>query len=265
MGPTPRSAPSARSGPRPLPAVAAFVLAAIVAITGCASTPGDPLEPVNRRIHTFNETVDRTIARPVAEAYDEYTPRPVNRGVSNFFSNLDDVVVLVNSTAQLRGDDAAATFYRLVLNTTVGLFGLFDPADATGQPKRRADFGQTLARYGTPSGPYLVLPFLGPSNMRDAPSRYVDARLNPQYQLDDVSLRYQLTLLDAVDTRASLLGASFMFEAAATDSYAFMRDAWSARRADRVYHGDPPPGAVPGYEDDDFDPFDDEGDEDLFD
>ncbi len=263
MGPFPSRARPVRSNCRLL--LVAGLLAAIAALTGCASTPGDPLEPVNRRIHTFNETVDRTIARPVAEAYDEYTPRPVNRGVSNFFSNLNDVVVLVNTSAQLRGGDAVATFYRLILNTTVGVFGVFDVAEATGQPKRRADFGQTLARYGTPAGPYLVLPFLGPSNFRDAPARYVDGRLNPLYQIDDVSLRYQLTLVDAIDTRASLLGAGLMFETAATDSYAFMRDAWSARRADRVHHGDPPPGAVPGYEDGDFDPFDDEDDEDLFD
>lgn len=262
-----RSHPTSRTHLAAHRVLTLVLIALAVTATGCASTtPGDPLEPMNRRIHTFNETLDRTVLRPVAEAYDENTPRVVNRSVSNFFANLDDVTVLVNTTAQARGGDAAATLYRLVINTTVGLAGLVDVGAVTGQPKREADFGQTLGSYGVRAGPYLVIPLLGPSNFRDAPSRYVDGRTNPQYYVEPVGYRYALTAIDVVDTRASLLGASFMFEAAATDSYSFMRDAWSSRRANFVHDGDPPPGEVPGrVEDDDFDPFDDEGDDDLFD
>ncbi len=243
------------------------LLGLAIALTGCASTtPGDPLEPMNRQIHTFNETVDRTVLRPVAQAYDDNAPRVVNRGVSNFFNNLNDFTVLVNTTAQGRGGDAAGTFYRVIINTTVGLGGLVDVGAVTGQRKRQADFGQTLGKYGVRAGPYLVIPFLGPSNFRDAPARYVDFRTNPQYYTDIVKYPYTLTVLDVIDTRASLLGASFMFEQAdATDPYAFMRDAWSQRRANFVHDGNPPPGEVPGEADDDFDPFDDEGDDDLFD
>lgn len=254
-----------RTGPGARTLAPALVLAAAIAATACSTTPGDPLEPMNRRVHAFNEGFDRVIARPVATGYRNVTPRPVSRGVSNFFGNLDDVVVLVNSAAQLKGGDTAATAYRLILNTTVGLYGLIDVAEITGQRKRNEDFGQTLGAWGVPSGPYLVLPLLGPSNFRDAPARYVDGRTNPMYRIDDVRTRYGLTVLRAIDTRAALLGASDLFETAATDRYAYMRDAWSTRRANRVHDGNPPPGAVPDYEDEDFDPFDDEGDEDLFD
>lgn len=246
-------------------AVAAFIIATAMSATACSTTPGDPLEPMNRKVHAFNDTLDRNVARPVARGYERVTPRPVSRGVSNFFSNLDDVGVLVNSAAQLKGRDTAATGYRLIINTTLGLFGIIDIASATGQPKVNEDFGQTLGAWGVPAGPYLVIPFLGPSNFRDAPSRYVDARLNPMYQLDDVRTRYWLTALDAVDSRAALLGASNLFDTAATDPYAFMRDAWSRRRANEVHDGTPPAGSLPGYQDDDFDPFDDAGDDDLFD
>jgi len=262
----PQCSARSRSKPGPWCPVAVLLLGVTLVFGGCASTPGDPLEPVNRKVHAFNESFDRRVARPVAEAYDNVTPRPVNRSVTNFFNNLDDVTVFVNSGLQLKGGDMAATGYRLMINTTAGIFGLFDVAAATGQRKRNEDFGQTLGYWGVPAGPYLVIPFLGPSNFRDAPSLYVDVRTNPSYHLDEIQRHsYFLVALYAVDTRASLLGASDLFDTAATDSYSFMRDAWSRRRANQVHDGDPPDSAIPGYEDDDFDPFDDEGDEDLFD
>lgn len=244
----------------------AFLLATAALVAGCSSTPGDPFEPVNRQVFQFNETADRYVLRPVAEGYQEVTPRPVNVGVSNFFSNLDDVTVLVNTLAQLRFHDAAATTYRLMINSTFGLLGVIDIATPSGQPKREADFGQTLGRWGVREGPFLMLPLLGPSNLRDAPARYVDGQIDPLDDHVQWETRLLLTGIQVVDQRASLLGASDLFNTAATDPYAFMRDAWSSRRARDVYRGDPPPGAIPGNDpDDDFDPFSDEGDEDLFD
>lgn len=243
-----------------------FILALTVGVltAGCASTPGDPLEPINRRIHTFNEAVDRTLLRPAAEGYSAVTPRPVSRSVTNFFSNLDDVIVLANSALQLKGRDTVATAYRLVFNTTIGVGGLFDVAGALGEPKLNEDFGQTLGSWGVPAGPYLVLPLLGPSTLRDAPALVVDWEVDPRRLITHSETRYGLLGLYAVDARAGLLGASDLFDTAATDPYAFMRDAWLSRRAQQVYDGDPPPGTVPGYQDDDFDPFDDD-DDDLFD
>ncbi len=261
----------------------AAILLAGMLLTGCASTrgpdsgpgderqatPGDPLESINRPIHNFNQAFDRHVAAPVARGYQAITPEPVDHGVSNFFSNLDDVSVLVNSVLQLKGRKAAATTLRLTLNTTFGLFGLFDVAGGLGIPKEDEDFGQTLGHWGVGSGPYVVLPVLGPSSLRDAPGRAVDASYWPLNDLTAGTEEYYAALLlYGIDTRAGLLGTTDVLDTAALDSYSYTRDAWLRRRANQVFDGTPPPEALPdaGSEGDDgFDPFSDEGDENLFD
>lgn len=243
----------------PALAIVCTLLAACAATGRQSSAPGDPLEPLNRRVHAFNEAFDRSVARPVALGYRRVTPRPVNRGVTNFFNNLDDVGVLLNSALQLKGRKTAATTFRLAINTTIGLYGLIDVAGAVGVPKENEDFGQTLGHWGMGTGPYLVIPFLGPSTLRDGSGDVVDAQYDPLLHVDDRDTRYALIALNAIDIRAGLLGATDVLDTAAVDPYTFRREAWLRRRANQVYDGDPPPGAVPGDEaDDDFDPFADE-------
>lgn len=248
----------------PALAIACTLLAACASTPRQGGTPGDPLEPLNRRVHAFNDAFDRGIARPLARGYERVTPGPVDRGVTNFFNNLDDVSVLLNSTLQLKGRKAAATTFRLAFNTTVGLLGLIDVAGAVGVPKENEDFGQTLGYWGLGPGPYLVVPFLGPSTLRDGTGDIADAQYDPLIQLDDRDTRYALIALYAIDARAGLLGATDVLDTAAVDAYAFQRDAWLRRRANLVHDGEPPPEALPGdAPDDDFDPFADE-EEELF-
>ena len=242
-------------------------------IAGCAATPDDgagvhdPFEPVNRRVHAFNDGFDRAVARPVARAYDEVVPGTVSQGVTNFFNNLDDVGVLINSILQLKPGATILTANRLVINSTIGLYGLIDVAGLMGADKADEDFGQTLGRWGLGRGPYLVLPFLGPSNLRDTGGLVVDSQYDPVGEIEPTRDRYGAIVLNAVDTRASLLGATDVLDTAAVDPYVFTREAYTRRRARLVHDGEPPPEALPGgstgTSDDDFDPFGDE-DEDLF-
>lgn len=232
-----------------------------LALSGCASVPGppvehDPWEGYNRSMYQFNDAVDRNLLKPVAEVYDDLVPNLIKRGISNFFSNLDDLIVTFNDLLQGKGTQAVHDGLRFTLNTTVGIYGLFDVAGAIGMEKNAEDFGQTLGRWGVPSGPYLVLPFLGPSTLRDGPALVVDAQVDPTYEIerrygDDAF--YGAVAVRVVDTRARLLGASSLLETAALDPYAYFRDAWLARRRNMVYDGNPPslPGADP------LDPLDD--------
>ncbi len=227
-----------------------------------ASTPGDPLEPLNRRIYSFNRSFDQNIAEPIARGYKAVTPEPVDNAVTNFFNNLNDVSVLANSALQLKGRKAAATTLRLALNTTLGVLGLLDVAGAVGIHKENEDFGQTLGYWGLGSGPYLVLPVLGPSTLRDAPARAVDAYyFDPMDEIitgDDAY--YGAYALYAVDARADLLGTTRIVDTAAVDPYAYTRDAWLQRRGAQVRDGQPPPPSSAPPDDDGFDPFSDEDD-----
>lgn len=230
-----------------------------------ASTPGDPLEPLNRQIYGFNRSFDRNIGEPVARGYRAITPEPVDNAVTNFFNNLDDVSVLANSAFQLKGRKAAATTLRLALNTTLGVFGLIDIAGAAGIHKEDEDFGQTLGYWGVGSGPYLVLPVLGPSSMRDGPARVVDSYyFDP---MDEIATsdeaEYGALALYAIDTRADLLGTTRIVDTAALDPYAYTRDAWLQRRAAQVHDGQPPAPSTAPQGEESFDPFSDE-DDDLF-
>lgn len=218
--------------------------AALAVLCGCASpakrVPSDPLEPLNRAVYRFNDVADRYAVKPVAKVYDTIVPGPLKQGVRNFFSNLDDVVVVVNDLLQGRPDNFAHDSVRLVSNTVFGVLGIFDVASMRGIPKRSEDFGQTLAVWGVPSGPYLVLPFLGPSTLRDGPAKFVDATIDPVWQISNVPERNVTVGVRLVDTRASLLPAERLLEQASVDRYSFLRDAYLQRRINLIHDGNPP-------------------------
>ncbi len=227
-------------------------------ISGCATVEGtrdksDPFESYNRAVFEFNDGFDRHVLMPVAEGYDAVMPNQVNNSISNFFSHLDDVVVIINDILQLKPDQTLSDIGRFTFNTTFGLLGLFDVASHMGLPKHNEDFGQTLGRWGVGSGPYLILPILGPSTMRDGPSLLADWQIDPIAQIEDTPSRWATLGLKAVDTRAGLLRASRILDTAALDRYVFMRDAYLQQRKSRVYDGNPPQSEL-----DEFDPFADE-------
>jgi len=214
--------------------------------TGCTTldgpaNPDDPFESFNRSMYSFNETLDEYAMKPIAQGYQAVTPDAVDSGITNFFSNLGDVLVLINELLQLKIEDAIATSARIVFNSTFGLFGLIDIATDFGLPKHEEDFGQTLGYWGVDSGPYLVLPFFGPSSIRDGIGLAADfTELDLVY--DDMSAKdtYSLLALKYVDKRADLLKAKDIVDETAPDPYAFIRDAWVQRRLNQVYDGNPP-------------------------
>ncbi len=225
-----------------------LLLTLTVSITtiSCASVNGpspdhDPFESYNRAMFAFNDTIDENVLKPVAAAYKDYMPTPVQSGVSNFFSNLGDILVVLNDLLQGKFAQATSDTFRFVVNSTVGLFGLFDVATHLDLPKHNEDFGQTLGAWGVSDGPYLVLPFLGASSLRDTAGLLVDAQADPIYNIPDQEARYATLALKAVDTRADLLGASKVLDKAAFDRYAFMRDAYLQHRNYLVHDGNPPP------------------------
>lgn len=212
-------------------------------LSGCATPYNrkDPLEPFNRAMFSFNEAVDGAILKPVAKGYKAVTPEPIEMMVGNFFSNIDDVVVMINDLLQFKFIEALSDGGRVLVNSTIGLFGVVDVASPIGLEKRNEDFGQTLGRYGIASGPYLVLPFLGPSSVRDAVGRVVDIKAtDPLSRIDHIPTRNQALALKFTDARARLLDAEKTLEDAALDKYEFMRDAYLQRRRNLVYDGDPP-------------------------
>lgn len=210
---------------------------------GCASTgnPQDPLEPINRGIYHFNDGVDKTLLKPAAEIYRGVLPQFVRTGVSNFFSNINDVLIALNNLLQGKIQDAVSDAGRVVVNTTAGILGVIDVATEIGLEKHDEDFGQTLGRWGFGDGPYLVLPFFGPSNLRDALARLVDYRIDPITYVDPSRDRNQLWLARIINRRAELLDTSKILETAALDPYEFLRDAYLQRRRNLVYDGSPPP------------------------
>lgn len=216
---------------------------ALLLLGGCASNgdPRDPLEPLNRSIHAFNETVDRVAMKPLAEAYRAVAPQFVETGVRNVFSNLGDVGVLANDLLQFKGADAVSDFMRLAFNSTFGLFGLLDVASEMGLRKHEEDFGQTLGKWGVTDSPYLVLPFFGPSTFRDTVGLAVDNNyLDPLRRVDDVGIRNRSAFARIVSRRADLLEAKAAVDAAALDGYEFTRDIYLERRRAQVYDGRPP-------------------------
>lgn len=226
---------------RPITLVVAIVA---LALSGCASfraaAPGDPLEPVNRGIHSFNSTFDHYLFRPIAKGYDAVTPTPVKQGVSNVFQNMADAQSAVNSALQGKAAKAGDDLGRVIINTTLGLGGLFDHASAMGIERGNEDFGQTLGHWGIGPGPYLVLPFLGPSSVRDFGGRLVDSQIDPVGAVSSVRVRNALQGLRVVDTRVSLFPFDQLLAQAALDRYTFTRSAYLQRRESLVLDGKRP-------------------------
>ena len=221
----------------------AGLLVAASLLAGCASSgnPRDPLEPINRAVFGFNDGFDQVIAKPVAEGYRSAVPSFARTGVTNFFSNLEDLWIAVNDLLQGKPGKGLDAWTRVFINTTVGVFGLYDVAGDIGLDKQNEDFGQTLGRWGMGSGPYIVLPFLGPSTLRDAISYgLVDVKADWVTQHHYVPERNTMYLTRAVSHRANLLDASRVVEEAALDKYTFTRDAYLQRRQSLVYDGNPP-------------------------
>ena len=225
-------------------------IAAVLGLSACATgegaNPKDPIEPVNRVVYQFNDTVDRAVLKPVAQGYRAVLPDPVRTGVNNFFSNLRDPWTAVNQILQGKVEAGATDLMRFVTNTTFGIAGIFDVASEGGMTKHNEDFGQTLGVWGLDTGPYLVLPLFGPSNVRDGVGTIVDGVAYLPWRgpellgVDDyVAWRNSLTALDFINTRANLLDASNIMEEAALDRYSFVRDAYLQRRATQVNDGRP--------------------------
>ena len=205
--------------------------------TGPNANPKDPLEPMNRRIASFNDVLDDNLLKPVATGYRDYTPQPVQTGVSNFFRNLSDVWSTVNNGLQLKGRETAESCLRVVVNTVFGIYGLFDVATEIGLQRHPEDFGQTLGYWGVPSGPYVVLPLLGPSTLRDGASLPVDTKGNLVRHIEEVPTRNTLTVVNLVDKRAHLLKTTDQLDTMAIDKYSFMRDAYIQRRQYQINEG----------------------------
>jgi phospholipid-binding lipoprotein MlaA len=217
------------------------VLVAVLA-SGCAAgrDPRDPWEPVNRVTYEVNETVDKTIVKPVAIGYRLVVPGPIRVWVFNFFSNLNDVVVLANDLLQFKLVQARDDAARLFINTTWGLLGINDIASLVGLEKHNEDLGQTFGVWGAEPGPYFVIPLLGPSTVRDTAGLVGDAFINPLFDPSDIGTRNVLVALRVVSGRAELLDAEKIIEEAAIDQYAFIRDAYLQRRLNLIHDGQPP-------------------------
>jgi phospholipid-binding lipoprotein MlaA len=211
---------------------------ALALLQGCATGPGanpaDPLEPYNRTVFKFNEGLDRVLVKPAATVYHDVTPAPLRRGVSNFFGNIADVRSLVNNVLQLKPKEAGETLFRVTTNTFWGLGGIFDVASDLQIPRHSQNFGRTLGYWGIAAGPYLVLPALGPSTVRDTAGLLVDSNVDLVGRVEDVPARNVLIAGRAVDLRASLLGVGDVLEQAALDKYSFAREIYLRRHLQRT-------------------------------
>lgn len=219
-------------------ALRAIAAAWLLVLAGCATgphaNPRDPWEPMNRKVSAFNEGVDSMLLKPVATVYREHVPPLVRTGVANFFGNLGDAWSSINSLAQLNLPHALENLMRFQVNTVFGLGGILDIASDMNIERHKEDFGQTLGFWGVPAGPYLVLPLLGPSTLRDALALPVDRRADP-VQYADPMWRNSLDSLRAIHVRADLLRATSVLDQAALDKYTFTRDAHLQRRRASIF------------------------------
>ena len=242
---------------------ASAVLLVAWSLAACASGPNanpqDPLEPFNRGVFKFNDAIDRAVFKPVATTYRDVTPVRVRQGIGNFFDNLQDLWSFVNNALQFKGGPAFDSLRRFGVNTFFGWVGVIDVASGMDIEKHSKDFGHTLGYWGIGNGPYLVLPLLGPSTLRDTAALPVDWMGDIVASVNHVPTRNMATVLRGVDARSSLLKATSMLEEAALDRYSFVRDAYLARRRSVIFEGNPPeeeqaqtsataPGAAPPTE-----------------
>lgn len=200
----------------------------------------DPIEPVNRVIFSFNDKLDQYVLRPVAQGYVDVVPRLVRTGVSNVFGNISDMFSALNNALQGKSEPLGNDLGRVLVNSTFGLGGIFDIAGEGGVEKSGEDFGQTLGYWGLGPGPYLVLPILGPSSVRDTAGLVVQGYLDPVNQVTPNPNKYELIGARAIDARAGLLGTEDLVAGAALDRYTFIRSAYTQRRRSLVYDGKPP-------------------------
>lgn len=209
----------------------------VTLLAGCATTSGDsrdPLEGLNRGVYQFNEAADKVVFDPIGRGYNTVTPEIVDEGVTNFFGNLGEISNFVNNVLQLKVDGAANTVVRFMINSTLGIGGFFDVVGDSGVPMESEDFGQTLAYWGIGSGPYLVLPILGPSTVRDTGGLVADTFMNPITYIESDTAQYGLIALGIVDTKADLLAAGGLVSEAALDEYDFVKNAYFERRRNQI-------------------------------
>jgi phospholipid-binding lipoprotein MlaA len=237
---------------------AALGMAALLGLSACVTlppnsprSPQDPWESWNRGVYRVNDKLDHAVARPLARTYVRILPQPIRTGVRNFFDNMGTTTVMINDALQGKFRASANDLGRFLLNSTLGLGGILDPATAAGLDKNNEDFGQTLGHWGVHPGPFLELPFLGPSDLRDGPARVVDAYTNPHAYIHNTGVKWGLYGAYLIDARARLLPLDETIQQA-YDPYAFVRDAYLSRRAYLVSDGQVPqddqlvdPGADP--------------------
>jgi len=212
-------------------------------LSACSTVNGpkqahDPWEGMNRSFYKFNDVLDKNILRPVAKGYDKVIPQPIDQGIDNVLSNLGEPVVVFNDVLQGKWKQVVSDTTRFILNSSFGLLGIFDVAEKTGLKKHQEDFGQTLGYWGINNGPYLVIPFLGPSTVRDASGRLVDAIPNTAFLneigIDTVEERVGLIALSIINARQALLGIDELVETSGADPYIFVRESYLQRRSAQV-------------------------------
>ena len=220
------------------------VLAVLLVLQGCATVAQpnarDPLESFNRTVFGFNDAVDKAVIKPVATGYKAITPDWLRKGVGNFFNNLEDVWSAVNNGLQGRGQEFGDSVGRVMVNSTIGLLGVYDVASDLNIERHTADFGLTLGRWGVPPGPYVVLPLFGPRTLREVAGMPVDTLGKPVYNMGDPETRTLLPIVNVIDLRAKYLNAGEVLEGAALDPYSFRRDAYFQRQRNIQYDGNPP-------------------------
>lgn len=219
-------------------------LGLLLLLQGCATVQNpdvrDPWEPMNRRVYQFNDAVDNVAIKPAAQLYVKVLPSFVRTGVHNFLGNLSDVWSMANSAMQLKGQATAETFMRINVNTFLGLGGLLDVASEMRLEKRKEDFGQTLGYWGVKPGPYLVLPLLGPSTLRDTLGMSLDIQGDPSQLVSDEATRNSLSVTRILDVRSGLLQTVDVIKAASLDPYTFVRDGYLQKRKNDIHDGNPP-------------------------
>lgn len=214
----------------------------LIALTGCATTasnPKDPFESFNRVMFSVHEGID-VVVKPVAQGYDAVAPMPVKAGIGNFFGNIADLWISINNFLQGKGGDGLSDVGRVLINTTIGIGGLFDVASEIGLEKHAEDFGQTLGKWGVGDGPYFFWPIIGPRTTRDTFGWALDSYIDPVWRVDDVAVRNSLAGVRFIDIRASMLPSDKVVEQAAFDKYNYIRDAYLQNRRSAIYDGSPP-------------------------